>query len=124
MAASEDKFRRLGFIDTTFGVSIGANGAARNFILEFEVFDLKNISEVPALDLKKARLRDSRRAPVWREMIENIKRNGQADRRMTHTLAHFRRASQNRLRRSDGHDKLYRFMESIQEFSTSRASST
>jgi hypothetical protein len=31
MAANEEKFRRLGFIDTTFGVSVGVNGKARNF---------------------------------------------------------------------------------------------
>ena len=47
MAANEEHFRRLGFIDTTFGVSVGHNGKARNFVLEFEVFDLKNVSEVP-----------------------------------------------------------------------------
>ena len=53
MAANEENFRRLGFIDTTFGVSVGDNGKTRNFVLEFEVFDLKNVSEVPAIDLKK-----------------------------------------------------------------------
>src|SRR6202790_5569971 len=53
MAANEEKFRRLGFIDTTFGVSVGLNGKARNFVLEFEVFDLKHVSEVPAIYLKK-----------------------------------------------------------------------
>jgi len=117
MAASEDKFRRLGFIDTTFGVSIGANGTARNFILEFEVFDLKNISEVPALDLKKLDFAIQGDAPVWREMIENIKRNGQAD--SSHdinTLAHFGERLKIVYDDPDGHDKLYRFMESIQEF--------
>jgi hypothetical protein len=117
MAASEDKFRRLGFIDTTFGVSIGANGTTRNFILEFEVFDLKNVSEVPALDLKKLDFAIQGDVPVWREMIENIKRNGQAD--SSHdinTLAHFGERLKIVYDDPDGHDKLYRFMESIQEF--------
>ena len=54
MAANEEKFRRLGFIDTTFGVSVGVNGKARNFVLEFEVFDLKNVSEVPRFDRRKS----------------------------------------------------------------------
>jgi hypothetical protein len=117
MAASEDKFRRLGFIDTTFGVSVGANGTSRNFILEFEVFDLKNVSEVPALDLKKLDFAIQGDVPVWREMIENIKRNGQAD--SSHdinTLAHFGERLKIVYDDPDGHDKLYRFMESIQEF--------
>ena len=70
MAANEEKFRRLGFIDTTFGVSVGVNGKARNFVLEFEVFDLKNVSEVPAIDLKKVDFQIEGDSNVWREMIE------------------------------------------------------
>src|SRR5258708_8710328 len=78
MAANEEKFRRLGFIDTKFGVSVRANGKTRNFILEFEVFDLKNVSEVPAIDLKKVDFQIDGDSPAWRQMIENIKRNGEA----------------------------------------------
>src|ERR1700681_3254791 len=106
MAANEEKFRRLGFIDTTFGVSVGVNGKARNFALEFEVFDLKKVDfQIEG---------DSR---VWREMIENIRRNGEAD--SSHdinTLAHFGERLKIVYDDPDGHDKLYRFMESIQEF--------
>lgn len=117
MAAQADKFKRLGYIDTTFAVSIGSNGKARNFILEFEVFDLKSVREVPAVDLKQVDFVIEGDAPVWREMIENIKRNGQAD--STHdinTLTHFGERLKIRYDDPDGHDKLYRFMESIQEF--------
>jgi len=114
MEAQAEKFKRLGYIDTTFAISVGANGSIRNFILEFEVFDLKNVREVPTVDLKHVDFQIEGDAPVWREMIENIKRNGQAD--SSHdinTLTHFGE----RLKiRYDGHDKLYRFMESIQEF--------
>src|SRR5229473_2575776 len=117
MAANEEKFRRLGFIDTTFGVSVGVNGKARNFVLEFEVFDLKNVSEVPAIDLKKVDFQIQGDSHVWREMIENIRRNGEAD--SSHdinTLAHFGERLKIVYDDPDGHDKLYRFMESIQEF--------
>lgn len=117
MAANEEKFRRLGFIDTTFGVSVANNGKSKNYVLEFEVFELKNVSEVPAIDLKKVDFSIEGEAGVWREMIENIKRNGQAD---THhdinTLAHFGEQLKIQYDDPDGHDKLYRFMESIQEF--------
>ena len=117
MAANEEKFRRLGFIDTTFGVSVGVNGKARNFVLEFEVFDLKNVSEVPSIDLKKVDFQIEGDTRVWREMIENIRRNGEAD--SSHdinTLAHFGEQLKIVYDDPDGHDKLYRFMESIQEF--------
>ncbi len=117
MEAQADKFKRLGYIDTTFAISVGSNGSTRNFILEFEVFDLKNVREVPAVDLKQVDFQIEGDAPVWREMIENIKRNGAAD--STHdinTLAHFGERLKIRYDDPDGHDKLYRFMESIQEF--------
>jgi hypothetical protein len=117
MEAQGEKFKRLGYIDTTFAISVGSNGSTRNFILEFEVFDLKNVREVPAVDLKQVDFQIEGDAPVWREMIENIKRNGQADSMHDiNTLAHFGERLKIRYDDPDGHDKLYRFMESIQEF--------
>src|SRR5262249_55045480 len=114
MEAQADKFRRLGYIDTTFAVSIGSNGKARTFLLDFEVFQLKNVREVPSVDLKQVDFVIEGDAPVWREMLENIKRNGQAD--SSHdinTLTHFGEQLKIRYDDPDGHDKLYRFMESI-----------
>jgi hypothetical protein len=117
MTEQDEKFRRLGYIDTTFGVIVGQNGRARNFILEFEVFDLKNVREVPSIDLKQVDFVLEGDSPVWREMIENIKRYGQADAlHDINTLAHFGERLKIRYDDPDGHDKLYRFMESIQEF--------
>jgi hypothetical protein len=117
MVAAQEHFSRLGFIDTIFAVCVANNGKSRNYVLEFEVFELKNVSEVPAIDLKKVDFSIEGDARVWREMIENIKRNGQAD---THhdinTLAHFGEQLKIKYDDPDGHDKLYRFMESIQEF--------
>jgi hypothetical protein len=117
MAADQERFRRLGFIDTTFGVRIGHNGKARNFILEFEVFELKDAREVEAIDPKKVDFTIEGDTGVWREMIENILRNGEAD--TSHdinTLAHFGEQLKVVYDDPDGHDKLYRFMESIQKF--------
>lgn len=117
MAAEQERFRRLGFIDTTFGVRVGQNGKARNFILEFEVFELKDVHEVDAIDPKKVDFTIEGDAGVWREMIENIHRNGEAD--SSHdinTLAHFGEQLKVVYDDPDGHDKLYRFMESIQKF--------
>jgi hypothetical protein len=117
MAADQERFRRLGFIDTTFGVRVGPNGKARNFVLEFEVFELKDVHEVEAIDPKKVDFTIEGDAGVWREMIENILRNGEAD--TSHdinTLAHFGEQLKIVYDDPDGHDKLYRFMESIQKF--------
>jgi len=117
MAAEQEKFRRLGFIDTTFGIKVGSNGKARNFVLEFEVFELKDVREVDTIDPKKVDFTIEGDARVWQEMIENIHRNGEAD--SSHdinTLAHFGEQLKVVYDDPDGHDKLYRFMESIQKF--------
>lgn len=117
MTSEQDKFRRLGFIDTIFGVRVGANGNTRNFVLEFEVFELKDVREVDSIDPKKVDFTIEGDARVWQEMIENIHRNGEAD--SSHdinTLTHFGEQLKVVYEDPDGHDKLYRFMESIQKF--------
>ena len=117
MAAAQEHFSRLGFIDTTFAVSVATNGKSHNYVLEFEVFELKGVREVPEIDLKKVDFSIAGDAKVWREMIESIKRNGQADTgHDLNTLAHFGEQLKISYDDPDGHDKLYRFMESIQEF--------
>jgi hypothetical protein len=117
MATEQEKFRRLGFIDTTFAVRVAQNGRPRNFVLEFEVFELKKVREVPEVDPKKVDFIIEGDAAVWREMIENIRRNGEADTNHDiNTLAHFGDRLHVSYDDPDGHDKLYRFMESIQEF--------
>jgi hypothetical protein len=117
MAADQARFRRLGFIDTTFGVSVTHDGASRNFVLAFEVFELKDVREVEKIDLAQVDFAIAGEAGVWREMLENIRRNGEADAEHDlNTLAHFGEALKVSYADPEGHDKLYRFMESIQEF--------
>jgi hypothetical protein len=118
MVAADEKFRRLGFIDTTFGVRVLNNGASsKNYILEFEVFELKTATEVDRIDPRGVDFVLEGEARVWREMIENIQRNGEADTdHDINTLTHFGEHLRVSYDDPDGHDKLYRFMESIQEF--------
>ncbi|MBV8360402.1 MAG: hypothetical protein JO189_21090 [Deltaproteobacteria bacterium] len=117
MTAEQARFRRLGFIDTTFGISVAHNGAAHNFVLAFEIFELKDVHEVAQLDLAQLDFAIEGDLAVWREMIENIKRHGEADTAHDlNTLAHFGEALKISYADPEGHDKLYRFMESIQEF--------
>jgi hypothetical protein len=117
MAADQARFSRLGFIDTTFGIGVAHNGASHNFVLAFEVFELKDVHEVAELDLAQLDFAIEGDLAVWREMIENIKRYGEADTAHDlNTLAHFGEALRISYADPEGHDKLYRFMESIQEF--------
>jgi hypothetical protein len=117
MSAEQARFSRLGFIDTTFGVGVIQNGTSRDFVLAFEVFELKNVREVGQFDLAQLDFAIEGEFSVWREMIENIKRHGEADTAHDlNTLAHFGEALKISYSDPEGHDKLYRFMESIQEF--------
>lgn len=117
MAAEQERFRRLGFIDTTFAIGVNGSGHASNFVLAFEVFDLKEAREVADIDLEAVDFAIAGDAAVWREMIENIQRNGEADAHHDlNTLTHFGEALKVTYADPEGHDKLYRFMESIQEF--------
>jgi hypothetical protein len=117
MAAEQARFKRLGFTDTTFGISVVRNGATQHFVLAFEVFELKGVQEVGKLDLDQLDFVIEGEIGVWQEMIENIKRNGEADTAHDlNTLAHFGEALKISYADPEGHDKLYRFMESIQEF--------
>jgi hypothetical protein len=117
MAAEQVRFKRLGFIDTTFGISVAQNGTSRHFVLAFEVFELKDVHEVAQLDLGQLDFTIEGDLSVWREMIENIRRHGEADTAHDlNTLAHFGEALKISYAEPEGHDKLYRFMESIQQF--------
>lgn len=115
MRAEQDRFRRLGFFDTTFGVRVLRDGAApAEVTLAFEVYDLVDvrpgITGSPDFTLEGP-------LPVWREMLDTIHRLGAADAAHSlNTLTHF--GDQLKVVYDDptGHDALYRFAESIQEY--------
>ena len=115
MRDAADRFRRLGYFDTTFAVRLRGD-ADRSFVLRFEVFDCVDVREVKSLaESVDFTLEGSEDA--WREMIENIRANGHADATHTiNTLTHFGEKVRVLYDDPDGHDKLYRFVESIQEF--------
>ena len=64
MVAAQEHFSRLGFIDTTFGVSVANNGKPHNFVLEFEVFELKNVQRSPRHRFEEGRFLDRGRYPA------------------------------------------------------------
>ncbi len=116
MRAAAERFRRLGYIDTTFGVRV-RNGESRCFVLTFEVFDCVDVQEVKSFAAEKLDFTLDGGFESWREMFENIRAHGRAESDYSiNTLTHFGEKISVVYDDPDGHDKLYRFVESIQEF--------
>ena len=120
MAKERERFRNLGFFDVTIGVRIlpdDPGDRERLYVLAFEVFDCTLAEEVPDFTLFRVDFVLEGRLGAWREMFENIRAHGAADVAHTiNTLTHFGEKLRLHYDDPDGHDKLYRFAESIQEF--------
>ena len=117
MRAARERFARLGFFDTTFGIRVhpDGGGAPAEFVLAFEVFDCVRVSAGLAGVATDFVLEGPLAA--WREMLDNIHALGAADTAHSlNTLTHFGEGLQLRYDDPDGHDKMYRFAESIQEY--------
>ena len=116
MRAEAARFSRLGFFDTTFGVRVLGDGDARgDFVLGFEVFDCVQVAS--GVDGRALDFVVEGPFAAWREMLDNIHALGAADTAHSlNTLTHFGEGLQVRYDDPDGHDKMYRFAESIQEF--------
>ena len=120
MAGAHDRFRGLGFFDATIGIRVlpdDESGAERLFVLAFEVFECTLAEEAPNFTPFRVDFVLEGKASVWREMFENIRQNGGADvAHSINTLTHFGEQLTLRYDDPDGHDKLYRFAESIQQY--------
>jgi hypothetical protein len=120
MAAEHDRFRALGFFDATIGIRVLPDDGAGDeqlYVLGFEVFECTVAEKVPSFAAFKVDFVLEGRLSAWREMFENIRRNGGADVAHTiNTLTHFGEQLRLRYDDPDGHDKLYRFAESVQKF--------
>lgn len=118
MQQEESRFRRLGFIDTTFGVQIvGPNNQEWRYLLAFEVFDCREVKEVAGFDLSELDFVLKGDLAAWVEMVENIRQHHGADvAHSLNTLTHFGERLQVLYDDPDNRDKLFRFQESIQEF--------
>ena len=117
MRAARERFSRLGFFDTTFAVRVLDEQGAPLFegVLGFEVFDCRIVRE--GLDGITPDFVLEGPLPAWREMLDAVHRLGAADAAHSiNTLTHFGEVLQVRYDDPDGHDKLYRFAESIQEY--------
>ena len=70
------EFRALGNCDTTMGVKVGD----RAFCLKFEAFSCEEVSEVGVEGLGKLDFYLEMSPEEWRELLDNIKAHGGADR--------------------------------------------
>lgn len=117
MRTARERFARLGFFDTTMGIRVlpDGGGAPGEFVLGFEVFDCARVAE----GLAGADVDFVIEGPfaAWREMFDVIHTLGAADTAHSlNTLTHFGEQLRVRYDDPDGHDKMYRFAQSIQEF--------
>jgi hypothetical protein len=106
-----DVFEKLGVCDTTFGVRVGSD----LYRIAFEVYECTEVDETS----DPASLDFVLTAPVelWKEMFESVLANGGADAAHTiNSLTHIGNKMKVEYEDPEGHDRLYRFMATIQEF--------
>jgi hypothetical protein len=109
----DEEYRRLGNVDARVGVKIGDE----LFEVTFEAFECLGAREAKESDLRDFDFWLEQSPDQWREMLENIKKNGSAD--LQHTLNTIDLNIQDGFARSfDGYrrDAFYRFNQSLQHF--------
>ncbi len=117
MQAERERFKRLGYFDTTFGVRVRAGSATHEYVLGFEVFDCTEVRASRDLASEKLDFILEGDQDTWVEMLRNIQTHGGADvAHSLNTLTHLGERMRVLYDDPDGHDKLYRFAESMQEF--------
>ncbi len=119
MNEERETFRKLGFADTTFGIRVlGDPGAPpRTFVLTLDTYSCTNVREVPPRAPPPDGVDFVLEAPdsVWREMLASVGRDGHVDADHTiNTLTHHDAPMRVEYRSPEGHDKLFRFSESVQ----------
>jgi hypothetical protein len=109
----DEKFRQLGTVDSVIGVKVGN----KIYELTFEAFECTNVREAGENDLRDMDFWLEQPYDAWKDMLENIKKNGHAD--LSHTLNTIDLSMPEGFARShDGYrrDAFYRFNQSIQDF--------
>ncbi len=110
---NDPEFRRLGTVDAVVGVKVGA----KIYELTFEAFECAAVREANEKALRDMDFYLEQPYDAWKDMILNIKKNGQAD--LSHTLntidltlpEGFAKAHDEYKR-----DAFFRFNQSIQDF--------
>ncbi len=115
---SDERFRHFGTVDAKLGLKIGDKA----FEIDFEAYEVTGAHEISPEDLPKCDFWLEQEPEAWREMIENIRRNGKAD--ISHTLNTIDLNRPDGLAKApDGYkvDLFYRYNQSLQDFFDSSA---
>jgi len=110
---SDPAFRQLGTVDASVGVKVGN----KTYELTFEAFECTGVREIDESALRDLDFWLEQPYENWKDMLENIKRNGHAD--LSHTLNTIDLSMPEGFARSyDGYrrDAFYRFNQSLQDF--------
>ena len=112
---ADPEFRRLGTVDAGMGVKVGP----RVFVITFEEFECIDVKEGSEADLDDLDFYLELSEADWRELVENTKANGGADRR--HTLNTLDLIKENGLSQNATGDQLradifFRVNQSLQHF--------
>ena len=118
MNEEHERFAKLGYFDTAFGLTVlGPGERRRNYLLSFEVYECMGVREVESLDVEDVDFVLEADIEQWQDMLRNIQSNGGADTdHGINTLTHFGEGMKVIYDDPERHDKLFRFSESIQEY--------
>lgn len=118
MQSERERFKRLGYFDTTFGIRVlDGTGGSHQYVLAFEVFDCTGVRAARDLSAESLDFILEGDLDTWVSMLRNIQQHGAADAAYSiNTLTHLGERMRVVYDDPDGHDKLYRFAESVQEF--------
>jgi len=107
-----DLFEKLGTCDTRFGVKVGDEDL---YSVAFEVYECVEVSE--GGDPKELDFVLVGSLETWKDMLRSIVTHGGADAAHTlNTLTHLGQTLRADFVDPEGHDKLFRFMATLQEF--------
>jgi hypothetical protein len=116
MEANAAEFEKLGFCDTVMGVKVDGE-TSHLYSLTFDVFDCSDVRELSSPKGAEFDFMLEAPLPLWREMFESIQKNGHPEPAYTlNSLSHVGDRMRVVYDDPEGHDKLYRFMATIQAF--------
>lgn len=115
MVNQDEGYRRLGTCDAELGIKVP--DVEKYFKLTFEAFEVAGVREVSEAEAEESDFWLELPYAKWKEMLQNIKENGQAD--LHHTLNTIDLEEPEGFARShDGYrrDAFYRFNQTFQYF--------
>jgi len=107
-----ERFEKLGTCDTRFGVRVGDDELYTVCFEVYECVDVREGGDPAELDFVLVGSLET-----WKELLRSILANGGADAAHTlNTLTHLGQTLRAEFVDPEGHDKLFRFMATLQEF--------